>query len=330
MGDPADGVDAQREEVAGVTIEYEPVVGGEMRLVALRDDDLLARGQYASVFTGDHKGRTNRGEFLNSVEEALADKSGVDAVEVRTELRKWFDEMGEMSREEQLELMVPSEIRQIIEGTHHPVEIHGGETTTWKVGLSFAGRTRELEFTAGEITGDSAKLLEEKIANQFFEVIEIEKEDWETIKERWIEDTEVVNVIEETASDAIAERVLSKLSNTVKPVGEREEMGNDVAAAWYDPENATVYGDAPPDGPIMWVQDSFLVDQLEAAGKNLEYKGQLIKDLIARNEVYGTGVRKKWAWTQRTKVYPFDPDALGINPDDVGTSDDPYHSGVSV
>jgi hypothetical protein len=330
MSDPADSVDAQREEVAGVTIEYEPVGGGEMRLVALHDDDLLARGQYASVFTGDHKGRTNRGEFLNSVEESLADKSGVDAGEVRTELRKWFDEMAELGREEELELMVPSEIRQIIKGTHYPVEIHGGETTTWKVELSFAGRTRELEFTAAEITGNSAKLLEEKIANQFFEVIEIEKEDWETIKERWIENTEVVNVVEETASDAIADRVLEKIGNTLKPVGDREDMGNDVAAAWYDPENATVYDEAPADAPIVWVQDSFLVDQLEAAGKNLVYKSQLIKDLIGRGDVYGSRARKKWGWDQRTKVYPFDPDAFGVTPDDVGGADDPNHSEVDA
>ena len=107
-------------------------------------------------------------------------------------------------------------------------------------------------------------------------------------------------------------------------------MGNDVAAAWYDPENTTVYDDAPEDAPIVWVQDDFLVDQLEAAGKKLEYKGQLIKNLIARGDIHGSRVRRKWAWDSYTKVYPFDPDALGVTPDDVGGGDDPNHSEVSA
>jgi hypothetical protein len=329
VSDPAENVEAFTEELADgyVTLEYEPIGGGQMRIAAYANGDVLESGEYSTKIFGS---ATLRGQFLNSVESSLEDRSGVDAETIRNELKEWFAAMNEVDREEQAEKFLPDEIQRIIDGTQYPVEIHGGETTTWKVELSYAGRTRELEFEASEMVGNSAGTLQEKIANQFFELIEIEKEDWEAIRERWHENSEVVNVVEETASDAIADRVLSKLGNTLKPVGDREDMGNDVAAAWYDPENTTVYDDAPEDAPIVWVQDDFLVDQLEAAGKKLEYKGQLIKNLIARGDIHGSRVRRKWAWDSYTKVYPFDPDALGVTPDDVGGGDDPNHSEVSA
>lgn len=329
MSDPADHVGPHTEELADgyVTLEYEPIGGGQLRIAAYANDDVLESGTYSTKIFGS---TTLRGQFLNSVESSLEGRSGVDPGEVRSELKEWFAAMNEVDREEQAEKFLPAEIRQIIQGTNYPVKIHGGETTTWKVELTYAGRTRELEFTASEMVTNGAGALQEKIANQFFELIEIEKEDWEAIRERWHEESQVVNVVEETASDAIADRVLEKLGNTVKPVADREDMGNDVAAAWYDPSNQTVYDDAPADASIVWIQDSFLVDQLEAAGKNLEYKGQLIKDLIARGDIYGPRVRKKWAWNKRTKVYPFDPESLGVTADDVGGTDDPNHSEVAA
>jgi hypothetical protein len=328
--DPADEIDAFTEEIAGgvVTLEYEPVGGGEIRIAAYASDgDVLESGEYNTKIFGS---ATLRGQFLNSVEASLESRDGVDADQVRNELKEWFAAMNEVDEEEQAEKFLPDEIQAIIGGTNYPVEIHAAETTTWNVELTYAGRTDELEFTAAEMTGTGgAGALQEKIANRFFEIVEIEPEDWEAIRDRWHENSEVVSVVEETASDAVADRVLSKLSNTLKPVPEREQMGNDVAASWYDAENATVYDEAPPNAAIVWVQDDFLVDQLEAAGKNLEYKGQLIKDLIDRGDIYGSRKRKKWAWEKRTKLYPFDPAALGVTPDDVGGTGDPNHSEVS-
>jgi hypothetical protein len=329
MSDPADTVDAFTEEIAGgyVTLEYEPTGGGQMRIAAYANSDVLESGEYSTKIFGS---ATLRGQFLNSVEQSLEDRSGVDAAEVRNEMKEWFASMNEVDQEEQADKFLPDEIRRIIDGTHYPVEVHGGETTTWVVELTYAGRTRELEFSAAEMVGNSAGVLQEKIANRFFELVEIEKEDWEAIRERWHENSEVVNVVEETASDAIADRVLSKLGNTVKPVEDREAMGNDVAAAWYDPDNSTVYEEAPPDASILWVQDDFLVDQLEAAGKNLEYKGQLVKNFIARGDTYGSRKRKTWGHEHRVKLYPFDPDALGVTEDDASGGDDPNHSEVSA
>lgn len=329
MTDAADSVDSVRDELAGgyLEIEYEPIGGGKIRISAYGDGEPLESGEYSVKVFGS---QTLKGQFLNSVEESLREHQGVDAEEARKELKEWFAAMNQLDQEEQSDMFLTDEIREIIENTHYPVGIHGGETTTWRVELTYAGRTRELEFTAAEMVGNGAGPLQEKIANHFFELIEIEKEDWEAIRERWHERSEVLNVVEETASDSIADRVLSKLSNTIQPVADRDNLGNDTAAAWFDPENVTVYNDAPVDAPILWVQDDFLVDQLEAAGKQLEYKGELIKTLIAREEVHGGRVRKKWAWDQVTKLYPFKPDSLGVTAEDVGDVDEPNHSEVSA
>lgn len=329
MSDPADNVDAFTEEFADghVKLEYEPIGGGDIRIAAYAGSDVLESGEYSTKIFGS---ATLRGQFLNSVEGSLEDRKGIDAGETRNDLKEWFATMNEIDQEEQAEKFLPGEIQAIIEGTHYPVEIHGGETTTWKVTLTYAGRTEDLEFTASEMVNGGGGLLQEKVANRFFELVEIEQEDWEAIRERWHENSEVMNVVEETASDAVADRVLTKLSNTVKPVSERDDMGNDVAAAWYDPNNETVLDDAPVNGEILWVQDSFLVDQLEAAGKNLEYKGQLVKDFVDRGDLYSGRQRKKWAWDSRTKVYPFNPSVLGISEDDVSGGDGPNHSEVSA
>lgn len=329
MTDPTETVDATKEEIAdGVELEYEPVPGGKIKLALHHDGDLIQSAEYGSkVFGSDQL----RGQFINSVSNDLEPRDGVDETDIARKLRQWFSEMNELDKDEQKDKLLTPEVQAIIDGTNYPVEIHGGETTTWNVELTYAGRTAELEFTAGEMASDGgAGALKEKIANHFFEIIELESGDWEAIRDRWNEHSEVVNVVEETASDAVADRVLSKLANTIQPVGEREQMGNDIAAAWYDGDNSTVYTDAPSDADIVWVQDDFLVDQLEQAGKQLEYKGQLIKDLIARGDLHGSRARKRWAWDSRTKLYPFVPDALAITKDDVGGGDDPNHSEVEA
>lgn len=327
MTDPSETIDPITEDIIGpVQIEYEPIPGGQIKLAIKHDGDLLHSSKYKSkVFGSDQL----RGQFINNAIDALSEYD-VDKSDVTRALREWFSEMNELDKEEQKNKLLTPEVQKIIDGTHYPVEIHGGETTTWNVEMTYAGRSAELEFTAAEMATDSSAALKEKIANQFFELVEIQQDDWQAIRDRWNENSEVVNVVEETAQDAVADRVLSKLSNTIKVVSDREDMGNDVAAAWYDQENTTVYDDAPLDAEIVWIQDDFLVDQLESTGKGLAYKGQLIKDLIARGDLHGSRARKKWAWDTRTKVYPFKPSSLSVTERDADGGGEPNHSEVDA
>jgi len=318
MSDPADSVDALTEEIdAGVSVTVNPVGGAKVDLRARLDGELLASGEYAEVFRGNHRGRTNRGEFINNVVDSLEDSS-VKGEKIRTQLRKWFDEMAEIAEEEWLAFQ-PDHVVEIVEGTQLPVEIHAGEETTWQVTLTYSGRTTDLEFTAAEMVGGGGASLEEKLANYYFEIVEIEKEDWELIRDYWQDNSEVVSVVDETGRDAVADRFINRLTDAVRPLEDLEQIPTDPSGAWYDGDNSAGCKDAGEDDPVLWVQSRFYGDKLEAIGKQIEYKGQLTKDLISEGVLYGSSVRRTWdsVFDRRERLFPFDPRELGIDEDDV-------------
>lgn len=333
MTDTAGHIDGFQEELLpGTEIEYEPLSGGKIRLAVYYQEELLHSSEYNTKIFGSD---TLKGQFINKVKDSVASKPGVDTSDVAVALQEWFAVMNELDKDEQKEFLLTDEIQAIIDGTHYPVKVHGGETTTWHVTLTFAGRTQELEFTASEMVSGGSGALQEKIANRFFELVEIEKEDWEAIRERWQENKEVVDVVSETGADAVANRVLEYIGHNITPVADKGKLANSPGAAWYDSKNGTVSSAVPTDESVVWVQDSFLVDQLENAGKNLEYKSELIKTLNQRNDIYGveSDGRKRWPNPQgkdRAKFYAFDPAALGVSDDDVGDSSDPNYSEVEA
>ena len=325
MSDATDEIGI-REEFAGgaVTFTAEPATGGGVRLAVKHKGDAVAAGTYdRDVF----ESVTPRGAFLNSVEESLQPRSGVDAGDIRRELKELFAELAEIIREEEADVLLSEEVQAIIDGTHYPVEIYDGEPTVWKVTLSFAGHTRDLEFTAAEMVSGSGAALEEKIANRFFEMVEIAEEDWNTIRDRWHNNSRVAFMSDETTSDAVADRVLEFLGDGVLALEERDKLVNAPSNAWFDETNAAGYSDAPPEASIVWVQDRYFVNKLETAGKTLEYKGQLIKDLITRGDLYGKSTRRRWGDGDRRKYYPFNPEALRVDPDQIGERDDGDASG---
>ena len=112
---------------------------------------------------------------------------------------------------------------------------------------------------------------------------------------------------------------MNKLTDAVRPLESLDQVATEPAGAWYDADNTAGCDDVPPGEPVLWVQDRFYVDKLEAIGKQIEYKGQLTKDLIADDTLYGPNVRRTWDGTfdRRTQMFPFDPRELGIGEDDV-------------
>ncbi len=326
----SDGIGGFTEALANGAVKatLEPVGGGEVKLTVRHNGTVVESGEYP--YPGVFCKPTPRGQFLNSVESSLESRNGIDENETRRELKEWLSELNELGKEEQKNLL-PDDVRQIIDGTRTPVEIYDGEPTVWKVTLDYAGRERDLEFTAGEMIAGGGGPLQEKIANRFFELVDITEEDWVAIRDHWHEHSEVAHISDETTSDAIADRVLEYMRHNLMPVGEREKLCNDVAAVWYDESNSASYADVAPDEPIAWVQDSFYVDQIEAAGKQIEYKGQLTKDLIARGDLHGKKVRRRWkdGTDERVKVYPFNPEVLGIDGESLG-GDEPAHSEVDA
>jgi hypothetical protein len=328
MTEPGDAVDVEPFDIGDgpLSVAVDPEGEGKATLAVRYGGDVIESGKYRTpaVF----RDRTERGRLLNRAEEGAEDRPDADAGGVRGALKEWLAEMSEQYEEVEDEFL-PEEVNAIREGTLHPVEVYRGEPTTWRVTLTFRGETRELEFTTSEMLNDSGGALEEKIANHFLEFLEIGSEDWQAIRDDWVENKTVVDTGDETTADAIADRVLELLGERATPVDEREKLGNDPKAVWFDETNAAAYENAPPDASIAWVQDSHIVDELERAGKSIDYKSQLLKTLIARGDLYGKRARRRWYNQQRGKFYPFRPDALGITADDVG-GDEPAHSEVDA
>lgn len=315
------------ELVPGITLEYEPNPGGKLRLAVYHQDTPIHSGIYNNKILGSD---TLNGQFTNKVADSLDNRKGVDADAVTVELVKWFAEMNELDEEERANILLTNEVQTIIDGTHYPVEVYGGETTTWHITLTFEGITRELKFTASEMVSGGGRVLQEKIANGHFEVVKIEEEDWEAIRDHWQENKEVVSYVDESSEDTIADRVLEYLGHNVTPVDGKKKLANSPGAAWFDETNEAGSSAVPVNESVIWVQNTFLVDQIEAAGKSPEFKSQLIKTLNSRDDIHDIEAdgRKRWPNNQgkeRAKFYPFKPEALGISAEDVGGVDDPAH-----
>lgn len=311
MTDPA-----RKELVPGVEVEVAPLAGGKLRLAVYHDGSPVHSAEYNLKIL---KSDTLRGQYANRVVEQL-DGADVDVEAVERELRNWFTEMHQQAEENRRELL-PEHIKDVIDGTQN-VEIVGGEPTTVHVTLEWDGETRELEFTADELTGGGGALVSQ-MANKFYEFgFECGADEWAAVVEEWQDRAEEVAMIEETAEETVASRVLEYITHDIMPVAEREKLAHGPAAAWVDAENTAATDVAPPESAVVWVEKSFLLDQIERAGKSTEYLAQLIKTLNHRGDIYGVPAetRRRWPNSQgkdRAAFYPFRPEAVGVDIDEL-------------
>lgn len=312
------------ETLCGGAVEagMEYVGGGDVELSVEYDDEPIEVGEYPrTVF----KKPTPKGTFLNKVEDGLESKDGVDESDVRSAVNDWLTDFAELSDDQEKEMMT-EEIRQIVDGTQS-VQVYKGDPTTWNISLSLNGEKHTIEFATGEMTGNSGGPLVDKIMNEFAMMIEVESEDWQDLRDRWVDQQEVVYEQKESADDAVADRVLGFIGRELIPVEEQDRLGNEISIGWFDADNVAEYDGVDFGESILWLQDSFVVNQLNATSKSTEYKGQLVKSLISRGDLHGTTVRRHWASDDgsRDKFWPFDPAALNVTESDVrftGDADD--------
>lgn len=328
MIDPADAADgALREEVMpGLEFEWEPLAGGGYQLAAYYDDSVIENGEYPSSVL---EKPTVRGQFLNSVETALEDTPGIDAGDARTELNGYIAELADLSAEESVEYTLSDVAAEVITGTKR-VAVHQADETVWYVTLEYRGDTARLEFSNGEMLGDGAALVE-KIANTFVEFVALSAEEWQEIRDRWAEEKEIVEQHNETATDAVINRVVNYLDQQKQVVTDREKIGAGTETVWYDPDNATLVDEAGADGPVVWVRDEFVTEAIEAAGKNVEQKASLVRDMSANDVLYSGNMGKQWGtdWSKPRKVYPFNADHFTVTDSDTNDGGD-AHSEVQA
>jgi hypothetical protein len=315
MVDPVDTAEAYRDEVMpGLEFEWEPQGGGGFRLAAYYDGSVIESGEYpSSVLSKPNV----RGKFLNSVEQSLDDTNGIDSGDARTALKQYIAELADLSEDESVEYTLSDAAGQIIKGTEK-VEVHQADETVWYVTLEYNGETARLEFSNGEMLGDGGALVE-KIANRFVDFIELSGEEWQEIRERWADRKEIVERHGETATDAIINRVVTYMDQQKQVVADREKVGNGTETVWYDSDNATLVDEANADGAIVWVRDEFVTEAIEAAGKSVEQKAPLVRDMSANGVLYRGNMGKQWGedWSKPRKVYPFNADHFTVTDSDL-------------
>lgn len=296
-----------------VTLDIRPIDSATANFTLKYDGQQLLNEDYSRVFeTGDYP-RQQRARIRNDCIDELEAVDGVDAADIGEGIEAWLSELKEEAEDVESELAGPL-VREIVDGTQTPVEIHEApdENTTWYVTLSFRGRTRELEFDASAMVGDSSGELANKIVHNFNEVVEPTSEDWERIRDHWVEHKQVVDQTKESEQTAVTDRFLSVLSDAVRPTQDREKFLDSIGAAWVDTDNILAVEDADT---VVYIEDDLLVDEIETMGKTLDYKSQLLKNLRKRGALYGKKRPSSWTeGSERIKVWAFDPVALGVDP----------------
>lgn len=329
IGDISDEYTVSTEQLlnGAVELQWEPVETGTVRLTLRVNDEEIHSGEYQSVFDSGHEGRTQRGKFVNDVQKELEDVDGIDEDDASQALHSWFKADHEFLDDASGEILGPTAM-QIIEGTKSPVEIHEApdENTTWVVKLSFAGRTKELEFDASAMVARDASALRTKIVHNFHERIEIGPDGWDAIASNWAEMAVVTEQTTETSEDAVADWVLNQLANSIIPVSDKTEIENSPAASLVD-EGATEVPGGGVDDDVVWVTDDHLVDTLTQI-KDLDYKKNLSKTLRRRGELYANARKRSWTDSGRLKVWGISADALGVNVDAAGDAGAPASSEV--
>lgn len=310
------------ESFAGgaVTIRLEVVATNTVDITVRHDGTDLDTRRYQQVFDSGQYPRQQRATVANWIRDELSkDAETLNPDAIREDVHDWLQELKKQLDDVHL---VGPDAKEIIEGTHTPVEIRPApdENTTLHVTLDFRGQTGDLQFDVGVLVNDAAGELMNKIAHNFYgERAEITSDDWEAIADYWADNKEVTAEVEQSGQDVIAERFLDFLADSIQPTPNRDGIENSPRTAWVDSdgEGATSTRlDIEPGVPVVWVTDDFFIDQMEAVSLSLADKSELVKKLKSSGVLHGQIRPRSWTDNGRLRVWAFKPAAVGIDPDD--------------
>ena len=308
------------ELVPGVDLMLERVDDGVRVTVAETNDGF--RTVFSSVESPDFfESQQKRGTIKNRLPEYLSECFNSDAV--CKEFERLCSRLAANDIDDDTkEMMRPPVVRQLLNETDR-VEVFGGDPTTITVTLSRGEVTRCIDFTSGEWVMPNPAVLKTKYYDQFYERLDLGKDEWNELTEAWEEEQIVTGEESMTEREAIIERVVSGLSARVKPVDTREVLENGTYSAWFDAENSACDKDVPTNNDVLWVKSQAITDQLDEAGKSPNYISELSKSLHESQMTFSTSKKKRGV-----RVYPFAPDALGITEWDVHSPEDTDQSEV--
>ena len=312
----------------GVQFHMEPTDDAELRVQAYDTAD-----GHRAIYSAKHprdwytKQQTRR-TIANTIVENVPD--GVDSDEVRGALQDLFTDLDAKSEEVKKKLQ-PPDVAHVLNNTQ-AVKVYGGEDAQFLVDLKINGRETTIEFTAGEWANDSPGPLKTQYANAYYEVLELDADQWREIRQSWQEDLEEVSREEQTTEDMVAAQLLEKLRKRRVPVDEKSMVTNDVnAALWDAPSEERAEdddrgrqirtGEVPNDETVLWVRSQAVVSVLDDLGRGEEYTARLSRTLQEHSDIFASSTRHRIDG-DRMYLYPFNPDALNVGFLDVHESDD--------
>lgn len=314
--------DGSIDLIAGVEASFAPTDEGNVsiEIVETNNDDsvVYSAEQSMDFYRSDQK----VGTVANRIKEGLSD--GIDPDAVGNAFRSLCSTLS-ANHEDVQSAWQPPIVTELLNQTQC-VEVFGGNPTTFTVALKRNGREEELEFTTGEFMAPNPAPFRDKYGAVFYEKIDIEPEVWEELVDEWLEMKEVVGTERYSEEEATVDDLVDVLNSRLTPVDDREALANGTMSAWYDKGNskgdADVIEAAEEENPdVFWVRTDALRDILTEIGKGREYLQRLSPTLRKTGTTYTTSKTVGAGGTTR-KCFGFDPEAVGIPPEAVHSSDE--------
>lgn len=321
MSDDAPGVEFDLG--GGVQVEMEPTNDGEVRITFKENNG--AEIVYSAVKKKTFFETSQiRQTVANKANEGVSD--GVDGEQIKAEFEQLCSKMAAKSDEFE-EAFRPPDVQQLLDETLS-VEVFAGEPTQYTIELEHDGTTGRIEFTDGEWVTPSQVKARQRYLRVFDELIELDKDGWETLRDAWEEQKEIVAKEALTSKYHLASQIVGELSR-VNPVDSRSELANDAMTAWYDENNSTgdseVADRAGERADVIWVRVAAIKDLLKKAGKDPNDDFSQLSKTLSQDMGYAyTTSKDKSAGSAGPEVHciGMDPEALRIAPENVQAVDD--------
>lgn len=221
-------------------------------------------------------------------------------------------------------------VNQLLRETDR-VEMHASDdSATISVSLSRAGGPGlSIDFESSEWTSNDcgAKIREQyHVAHQ--ELIDIEPEEWQMLRDIWNDQIERVVRDEGTEDDETAHELVRRLASRIKVTENYDEIRNDPKIALYDRNNDdredSEIAERHGDTDVLWVQITTVSEVLDDLPGETPAKNALARRLIGENTLLRG---RKTFGEDRLPVWAFDPEPFGGRAlvgeeDDDGESED--------
>lgn len=235
-----------------------------------------------------------------------------DGETVRDELERVVSKFDANNEEVRRETR-PEGVEQVLSSTTE-VTATRGEQTEFQVTVDHNGHEATLTFTAGEWATNSPHPLIEQWTAAFLSRPEgVTADRWEEIRTEWEDQLTRVTETGATHAEIVADTVVKEIRKTGLPaVANKESLANDENATLYDDGGQIPRSDFSADA-VLWVHSGLVMDKLADAGESTDYANQLSIQLQEDGQLHAPTERHRLADGGQYMLYPFDPDALGVD-----------------